>query len=499
MFRPTIGCIGRKIAVTLCVGVVLSGLSATSASADTPDGLRHTGQWFTDQNGKVVVVHGTNMINKLPPYDPAALGFGDDDLRFIADNGFNGIRLGFSWAGVEPSPGKYNNAYIDKIIALAKKSADFGLLPVVNFHQDGYSEVYGGNGAPEWASLSYGIPGSPLPAPANVLPGAAIANENFWGNAKASDGIGLQDHYAAAWRHVAARFGTDMRAVFEIANEPSPGIVDVAPCALPIGCPLFDNGKLAPFNVKVLKAIRKVSPKRLVFVEPSAFFGLGARTWLPATGDPQVGFAFHNYCALALVPLPLPVPAAPCDVLTGNNNSNAESQFKKTGEPLLMNEFGAGDSDAVVASLLNLADSRMLSWMHWAYWAQDFGEPATYGLINDLKKPPTGANIKQGLLTVLTRPSPRLIAGTPLNWSWDSASSTFEASYSTVRAGSPRKFAAGSTSEFFIHPRFFPNGYRVKVTGGKVTSARNAKRLVIAALSGAAEVTVTVTPVAPSP
>ncbi|KRA37704.1 MULTISPECIES: cellulase family glycosylhydrolase [unclassified Nocardioides] len=504
--HPTPGSIRRAIALTACLGLAVVGVStaAPSSAEPAPGGdsstfpvaqdLRHTGRWFTDAQGRAVVIHGTNMINKFAPYTPDALGFGEDDLAFLAENGFNAIRLGFTWAGVEPAPGQYDDVYIDKIVALAEDAADHGLMPVVNFHQDGYGETYGGNGAPAWASISYGIPGLTfLPAPANVLPGAAIANENFWANVKAPDGIGLQDHYAAAWKHVAQRFGDDPHTVFEVDNEPSPGILDVATCALPIGCPLFDLLKLAPFHRKVLSSIRQVDSDRLVFVEPQAFFGLGARTWLPSMRDPQVGFAFHNYCALALAPLPLPIPSAPCDVLTGLNLANAQAQFKATGEPLLMDEFGAGDTDLVVESLLNQADKQMLSWMHWAYWGQDFGHDATYGLINDISKPPSGDNIKQGLLKVLTRPSPRIIAGTPLSWMWDKATSTFQAQYTSARADGNGSFPAGSVSEFFLHPRFFPGGYRVQVTGGTVISAPDASRLKVAALPGTT-ITVTVTP-----
>lgn len=244
----------------------------------------------------------------------------------------------------------------------------------------------------------------------------------------------------------------------------------------------------------MLKAIRQVDPDRLIFIEPQAFFGLGAQTWLPAISDPQIGFAFHNYCALALVPLPLPIPTAPCDLLTGINEAHARSHFSKTGEPMLMDEFGAGDSNAVVASVLDRADQHMLSWMHWAYWAQDFGEPATYGLINDLGKPPEGDNIKQGLLKILTRPSPRLIAGTPQSWSWNSSTSTFTANYSTARADGSGSFPVGAVSTFFVHPRFYPNGYQVHVTGGEVVSAANASWLQIAAFAGAESVVLTVTP-----
>lgn len=501
----------RKLALISLAGLAIAGLCACGgsgssaprsaenpatagddASVAAPQKLGRTGRWFTDAQGKVVIIHGTNMINKLPPYYPGALGFGDKDLRFLAENGFNSIRIGFSWAGVEPEPGVYDDVYIDRIVALAAAAVRHGMLPVVNFHQDGYSEKYGGNGAPDWANIDYGIPGSPLPPPANVLPGAAVANENFWMNVAASGGIGLQDHYAAAWRHVAEKFKNDPHTVFELYNEPSPGFVDVAVCPLPIGCPQFDIGKLWPFHNKVIHAIRQVDPSRLIFVEPNAFFGLGsARTWLPATNDPQIGFAFHNYCALDLAGLPLPPEA--CDQVVALTLANAQAQFDATGEPLLMNEFGAFNTDEVVAALLDRSDQMMLSWMHWAYWAQDFGEEATYGLINELGEAPEGDNIKQGLLKVLSRPSPRVISGTPQSWSWNEATSTFQAQYSTARADGSGSFPADAVSAFFIHPRFFPDGYQVQVTGGKVTSVANASWLKIASLPGVDTVTLSVT------
>jgi endoglycosylceramidase len=495
----------RKASACALAGVILAGLFAcgsnTAPADEAPSGgvdsaapvarkLARTGRWFTDEDGRVVVIHGTNMINKLPPYTPEAVGFGEDDLRFLAENGFNGIRLGFSWAGVEPSPGVYDDVYIDRIVALAAAAARHGLLPVVNFHQDGYAEKYGGNGAPDWASIDYGVPGSPLPAPANVLPGASIANENFWANTAGPDGVGLQDHFAAAWRHVAQQFADDPQTVFELYNEPSPGYVDVGVCPLPVGCPEFDLLKLQPFYVRVLQVVRQVDPNRMIFIEPNALFGIGSsRTWVPAQDDAQVGFAFHNYCALGLVPLPLPG----CDALISLTLANAQSHFDTSGEPLLMNEFGAFNADDIVASLLDKSDAMMLSWMHWAYWAQDFGEVATYGLINDLGAEPTDDNIKQGLLKVLSRPSPRVISGTPLEWNWDEPSSHFEARYSTARVDGSGNFPAGAISVFFIHPRFFAAGYRVQVTGGRVVSSAGAPWLKIAALPGSDEVALSVT------
>lgn len=496
----------QKISRNLVVSLAIAGLCACGSSS-TPQmasnaspipvaqTLSQTGRWFTDEQGRVVIIRGTAMLNKLTPYYPAALGFGDKDLSFLAENGFNGIRIGFIWAGVEPSPGQYDDAYIDQIAALAAQAESYGLLPVIDFHQDSYSEVYGGEGAPAWASISYGVPGLPQ---IFGLPGASIANENFWLNTKAPDGIGLQDHYAAAWKHVAERLQADSHAVFEPYNEPSPGIVDFPVCAQPVGCPEFDSGLLAPFYKKVIQSIRPSNPTRLLMVEPNALFDLGMNTWLPSMDDPQVGFAFHDYCVVADVGIPLPsglpIPAIPCDQLVAIPLTDAQAHFNSTAEANLMDEFGAGDTDGDIADLLDQSDQQMLSWMHWAYWAQDYGKPSAYGLVNNLNDPPSGTNLKQGLLAVLSRPSPRLIAGTPQSWNWDSSTSTFKAAYSTARADGSGSFPAGAVSTFFLHPRFFPNGYQVQVTGGTVVSAAGASWLQVAALAGADSVTLTITP-----
>jgi endoglycosylceramidase len=56
--------------------------------------IKNAGRWLTDERGRVVVLHGMNMVNKLPPYHPAAIGFGAKDADFLAAQGFNTVRLG---------------------------------------------------------------------------------------------------------------------------------------------------------------------------------------------------------------------------------------------------------------------------------------------------------------------------------------------------------------------------------------------------------------------
>ena len=69
----------------------------------------------------------------------------------------------------------------------------------------------------------------------------------------APDGVGLQDHYAAAWRHVAQRLGGEMGLLgYDLFNEPFPGTL-WEPCVSLAGCPEFD-AKLSAFNAKVMFA-----------------------------------------------------------------------------------------------------------------------------------------------------------------------------------------------------------------------------------------------------
>jgi endoglycosylceramidase len=84
----------------------------TGASAGPTAPLGHSGCWITDAKGRVVILHGVNMVYKRPPYEPAATGFGPDDARFLARHGFDSVRLGMIYAGVEPRPGAYSAEYL---------------------------------------------------------------------------------------------------------------------------------------------------------------------------------------------------------------------------------------------------------------------------------------------------------------------------------------------------------------------------------------------------
>ncbi len=72
--------------------------------------IGHAGRWITDAGGRVLIVSGVNMMNKLSPYTPAADGFDDADGAFLAASGLSAVRVGVIWKALEPSPGVFNDS-----------------------------------------------------------------------------------------------------------------------------------------------------------------------------------------------------------------------------------------------------------------------------------------------------------------------------------------------------------------------------------------------------
>src|SRR5437764_9571397 len=97
----------RRLAIVLALL-----LTAPAAAAGPALPLGHAGRWITDARGRVVVLHGINMVYKRPPYSPDATGFGADDAAFLAREGLNTVRVGLIYKAVEPRPGHYDDRYI---------------------------------------------------------------------------------------------------------------------------------------------------------------------------------------------------------------------------------------------------------------------------------------------------------------------------------------------------------------------------------------------------
>ncbi|MHB8693534.1 MAG: hypothetical protein ACYDHH_20035 [Solirubrobacteraceae bacterium] len=73
------------------------------------------------------------------------------------------------WKAVEPMPGVYDDAYLSRIADTVATLARHGIVALLDFHQDLYNEAFQGEGAPDWAVQSAGLPNLRLGFPGNYL------------------------------------------------------------------------------------------------------------------------------------------------------------------------------------------------------------------------------------------------------------------------------------------------------------------------------------------
>ncbi len=478
-------------------------LALAPAAAAAPIGpIGQSGRWMTDSKGRVVILHGVNMVYKRKPYTPSTSGFGVDDARFLAHEGLNNVRLGVIYAGVEPRPGQYDDGYLANIASTVRTLADNGVFTMLDFHQDLYNERFQGEGFPDWAVQDDGLPAQPQTGfPGNYIAQPALnrAFQHFWDNDAGPGGVGLQDRYAAAWRHVAERFRSQPALLgYDLFNEPWPG-PQWPTCANTEGCPVFD-AQLTEMSRRATSAIHQVDPRHIAWYEPNVIFNDGAKTSHGDTG-PNAGMSFHIYC-LAEGNTPGRSPLDPaqqggCSTAEELPFQNADAQSAKTGDTLMLTEFGATDDLDQIERIVEGAEKHMVSWQYWHYC--QCADPTTSGvgptqaLVLDPSKPPSGANLKSDKLKVLARPYPQAVSGTPRHYDFDSDKRTFALDYSTARVGGGR-LGATTDTQVFLPARRYPGGYDVSVLGGEPVSAPNDQALRIRTCTGRTEVKVRITP-----
>ncbi|HZR81177.1 MAG TPA: cellulase family glycosylhydrolase [Candidatus Binatia bacterium] len=428
--------------------------------------LGHTGRWLTDETGRVVVLHGVNFVQKFPPIAPAAVGFDADDAAFLRRNGFDVVRLGVVFGAVMPSPGEIDRAYVDSIAETTRVLAREEIYVLLDFHQDGYGPLVHGNGFPEWATLTDGLPNPPDPFPTYYVTNPALqrAFDNFWENRPGPDGVPLQTHYATALREVAAAVASEPHVLgYDLMNEPWPGAT-FSTCLT--GCPDIEVARLVPFGERMTAAIREVDARSFVFSEPFVLFNFGqGDTTLSGIGAPASGLSYHVYATS---------PALDEAVMDRAIAASAR------GDALLATEFGATTDAATIRRLTSAFDVRLLPWVFWSY---------DENLVVDKAMPPEGANVRAGVLDALVRPYATATNGTPAAFAYDPADGRLDISWSTLRPdGSPAPRDLVTTVA--MPPTAFGEGYAAEVVGGEVVSEPCAPVLAVRNAAGARSVDV---------
>jgi len=487
----------RSLALACCSALGIAAGAPACASATPVLPLGHAGRWVTDARGRVVIIHGINMVYKVAPFYPAAIGFDDDDAAFLARIGFNAVRVGVLWEALEPQPGVYDDSYLNEIAGTVRTLARHGIVSLLDFHQDQYNELFQGEGFPSWSVQDDGLPPEPklgFGADYVGMPALWHAFDHFWANSPGPRGVRLQDRYAAAWAHVASRFRGNRHVIgYELMNEPWPGSVWPS-CANTVGCPSFDQGPFAAFYHRMLKAIRGVDSHTLIWYEPQVIFNYGSDTHLPKLGDPRLGFAFHDYC-LEHDEFGTSNTCTATDDLPVND---ALARANATGDALMMTEFGATNETSLLTEQVKRNDRAMIPWLEWAYCGCN--DPTTSGpgdtqaIVKNPAQPPRGSNLVLPTLQALVEPYPQVIAGTPQRWSFDAGTRTFSFTFSTTRANGRGRFPARWVTEIATPRLVYGGRYAVTVAGGAIVSRRGASVLRIAACRRARKISVTVLP-----
>lgn len=436
------------------------------------------GRRFLDSFRRERIFNGVNLVYKndddpkagrkpvrsyIPTWQPY-------EIQALAQRGINMVRLGLIWAAVEPQPGVYDDSYLQKIREYAQLCAQNGMYVFLDMHQDLYSDLYG-DGAPEWATISDGAEyEKPLFVWAEgYFTGEAVhtAYDHFWANDKAADGVGLLDHFAAMWKHVAAFFADCPNLFgFDILNEPFPGttggtvfwtlvnkmcevlgretgrLVQVFELAGVLGDPehlkklldvaedpalfkevvmsaaehiqAFDTEVYAPFFQKVAAAIREVTPRGIMLMENCYYSNLGIPCSTPRLiypdGQEETHFAFvpHGYDLMVDTKAYKAASNKRVDVIFAEHKRTQE----RLNCPVLVGEWGAGDGTedelSHLAHLLETFDHNLWSQTYWAYGTDKLDKP---------------------LMELLSRPYPQAVTGEICHFGYDREQRRFTLEY----------------------------------------------------------------------
>lgn len=491
------------------------------------------GPYLYDNEGRVVFFHGVDAVYKHAPYelypDPGKpWSFSTADASLMARLGFNVVRLGMTWSGLEPgtapandraicddgkpaNPHQFNRAVLDRYVARLTKTVDllgrFHIYTILDMHQDVYNQMFDGEGAPRWAVCTDGVPSVDPPGRWSLeyaTKAAGIAFHHFWANNVRGD---LQGQYDQVWGDVARAFrGNRWVLGYDPFNEPFStslirigdehfdsqlecfytGTADIgAPShgAPPLRCPADDPAS------GVVPTILANDPGHLIFDEPDNYASRGLPTFIGPMDLPDLVYNVHIYCGARSPVTGNPTDTAACaaqDVhsleVRASDRPEMASAAQATGPAWFVSEFGASSDSALLAPITAAMDAEQVGWVYWAW--RYYGDPtgsAAESLV-------MANGHLRSTARVLSRVYPQAVAGTPLSFTFSPATDVFHMAYV------PNHRIHAPTLIFVPTELHYPHGYCARATGGRVTSARGSGLLEVSNAGSGRRVTVVVTP-----
>ena len=145
----------EKLALLLAAVVAFTfAPTAAAAAADDTPRLQREGRYLVDQHGRIVIVHGLNLVWKHEPYVPP------DSPRASPRPTRNGWRARLQRRADRHAVGRRDperprgrrRGVLRRWQRVIDLLADKGIWMQFDFHQDMWHETYGGEGVPDWAA-----------------------------------------------------------------------------------------------------------------------------------------------------------------------------------------------------------------------------------------------------------------------------------------------------------------------------------------------------------
>ncbi|GHA39565.1 cellulase family glycosylhydrolase [Streptomyces olivaceoviridis] len=273
----------------LTAGAVLAALltPATAHAEETGSDIPR----LTDRNGRVLTLRGWNIEDKAHRGEDALTAVTERHLRDLRARGFDFARLLVFWDDLEPAPGRYSRAYLQKIERVLDWAGRHDVKVVIDAHQDVFGPAFGHRGIPEWATRTDGLPFTAHPDDWFAEYFEPAVQRAFTHLYEDED---LRRAQAGMWRTLAARFarhpavlGYDL--INEPMGEPKPGE------DLPTAARRIEREQLTPMYDRLADAVRSADRDAWLFVEPTPVVGEGVPTGLGRVHDPRVVYAPHFY------------------------------------------------------------------------------------------------------------------------------------------------------------------------------------------------------------
>ncbi|GAM27787.1 hypothetical protein SAMD00019534_109630, partial [Acytostelium subglobosum LB1] len=456
--------------ITLASLVLLVLVAASSVSALIT--VNTTTQNLIDEYGRVRIFHGVNAVYKIFPWHPLTNEFDPQNslVQFDIDNlqewGFNAIRFGAMWPGVEPEKGVFNQTYLDVIKGMVNQLGDAGIYAIIDFHQDIINRRFCGEGIPDWAVV---LPEETLPFP---MP--AVMEKYPVDNVTGYPALDLcLSRFVAYWKQLASTFvDVDTVIGYEIINEPWGGNIYRDPLLLDqMGH--ADRVNMLPLYKNVNAAIRSVDQQHAVFFEKSLVDVYDSQYPAGTPGgieynDRQI-LSYHIYCGNVGGN---PRHVGECD---GENKfflEGAMTDLRRLGGGGFMTEFGAISNTTnameTITYMMDQADDYFQSWTYWQF--KFYNDLTTSSELESLYL--SNGTLDLIKVKTLSRTYAQAIAGEPRKMKFDINNGDFTLSYEINTSISQ------PTVVYLNEAMHYPSGYKAKITTGAATLTYPQKNII---------------------